>query len=278
MDQDPEILELARERLEPFNDRARIARGRLSELARILREQQPERPVGLLMDLGASSLQLDRPERGFSFAHDGPLDMRMDSARARTAADIVNEWDEADLADLFFHEGGETRSRAIAAAIVEARRRAGFKRTAGLAELIARTVGRGRRVGGRPGGLHPATKVFQALRRAVNEEGDELLAGLATAEWWLADGGVLAVISFHSGEDGAVKRFLREGDQAGNWNLLTKKPIRPGRQEERANPRSRSACLRGAIRTRRSGADVAFPPAHTLAGDRHDGDGKEGES
>ena len=272
IDQDPEILTVARERLEPFQERVQIERCRISELSRLMRKLRMDRPVGFLMDVGVSSLQLDRPDRGFSFSADGPLDMRMDPDRSRSAADIVNTWDEVDLADLFYHEGGETRARRIAAEIVRWRRRAPFKRTGALAELVSHALGR---TGGR---IHPATKVFQALRRAVNEEGDELLAGLATAEWWLADGGVLAVISFHSGEDGAVKRFLREGDQAGNWSLLTKKPIRPGRQEERANPRARSACLRGAIRTRRSGTDVAFPPAHTLAGDRHDGDGKEGES
>ena len=285
-DQDPEILELARERLEPFKERVHLARARLSQLARLLRETQGDRPVvGLLMDLGVSSLQLDRPERGFSFAHDGPLDMRMDPSRERTAADIVNRWDEADLADLLYHEGGETRSRAIAAAIVDARRRAPFLRTAALAELIGRTVGwggrrSGARQGGAKGGLHPATRTFQALRRAVNEEGEELRAGLAAAELFLADGGVLVVLSFHSGEDREVKRFLRQGAREGRWELLTKKPVRSTPSEVRSNPRARSARLRAARRTRQPDEDTEYSSARTLAESRHEevGDGKGGES
>jgi hypothetical protein len=125
--------------------------------------------------LGASSLQFDQAGRGFSFACDGPLDMRMDPARERTAAEIVNRWDESDLADLFYHEGGEGGARKVARAIVEARARAPFLRTLGLAELVEHALG------GRRGRVHPATKVFQALRRAVNEEGDELQAALAVA-------------------------------------------------------------------------------------------------
>ena len=181
------------------------------------------RVSGMLLDLGASSLQLDTPERGFSFSADAPLDMRMDPDRPRTAADIVNRWDEDDLADLFFHEGGETRSRRVAAAIVEARRRAPLLRTLALADLIERTLGRAK--------LHPATRVFQALRRAVNEEGEELGAGLAVARDWLVDGGRLAVISFHSGEDAVVKRFLSEGAAEGEWRLAGRKPLRPGQAE-----------------------------------------------
>lgn len=267
-DQDPEILTAARERLEPFSDRARIERCRISDVSRLLRKLRLEPVVGFLMDLGASSLQLDRSERGFSFQADGPLDMRMDPDRERTAADIVNTWDEGDLADLFFHEGGEPRARAIAAEVVRWRRRAPFQRTGALSALVERVHGRA------TGRIHPATRVFQALRRAVNEEGEELAVGLETAEWWLADGGVLAVISFHSGEDGAVKRFLREGVRGGRWEPCTKKPIRPGREEARANPRARSASLRGATRIR-GATGAAVPPAHTLAGDRHEEVGDE---
>jgi 16S rRNA (cytosine1402-N4)-methyltransferase len=129
-DQDPDALALAQRRLAPHAGRVRIRRARLSELGRTLRKERIGRPVALLLDLGASSLQLDRPERGFSFQDDGPLDMRMDPARDRTAADIVNTWDESDLADLFFYEGDEPKARRIARAIVEARRRAPFLRTA----------------------------------------------------------------------------------------------------------------------------------------------------
>ena len=271
-DQDPEILAVARERLEPFDDRVSIERCRLTGLSRLVRKLRLERPVGVLFDLGASSLQLDRPERGFSFQVDGPLDMRMDPDRQRTAADIVNAWDEVDLSDLFFHEGGEPRARQVAAEIVRWRRRAPFKRTGALAELVRRVHGRA------SGRIHPATRVFQALRRAVNEEGEELCAGLAAAELLLADGGVLVVISFHSGEDAVVKRTLREGAQAGRWRLATKKPVRAGRAESRANPRARSAVLRAAIRTRGPEGGSVSAPARTLAGIRHDEAGDEKEN
>ncbi|HIF39864.1 MAG TPA: 16S rRNA (cytosine(1402)-N(4))-methyltransferase RsmH [Planctomycetes bacterium] len=242
-DQDPSILECARKRLEPHGDRVHLVQCRISELSRLLRKLRIERPVGFLFDFGASSLQLDTPGRGFSFQDDGPLDMRMDPGRIRTAADVVNTWDEDDLADLFYAEGGERKSRPIAAEIVRCRSRAAFQRTGALAELVVRIVGR-------TGKIHPATRVFQALRRAVNEEGEELLAGMETAEHWLADGGVMAAISFHSGEDREVKHFLREGVVRDCWRLEPKKPIQASREEQRKNPRARSAILRGAVRVR----------------------------
>jgi 16S rRNA (cytosine1402-N4)-methyltransferase len=246
IDQDPEVLVHARSRLARFGARARVRHARLSTLERVLQEEGVARVVGVLYDLGASSLQLDHAARGFSFAVDAPLDMRMDPDRPRTAADIVNRWDEDDLADLFLYEGGEPRARKVARAITEARRRAPFLRTLALADLIERTLGRG----GARAHLHPATRVFQALRRAVNEEGDELRAGLALAEGWLVHGGRLAVISFHSGEDGAVKRFLADGARAGRWHLLHRKPLRASEEELRSNRRARSAVLRCAERTR----------------------------
>lgn len=244
-DHDPAALALAGERLARFGARARLVRTRLSDLTDTLAREDVQPVVGLLVDLGVSSLQLDTAERGFSFQHDGPLDMRMDPARERSAADIVNTWDEEDLADLFYHEGGETMSRRIAKAIVESRRRAPFRRTGALADCVAKAVGR---AGGK---IHPATKTFQALRRAVNAEGDELLAVLSCAEAHLADGGVLVVISFHSGEDGEVKRWLAARAKEGAFEVLTKKPLEAGVLERRANPRSRSARLRAAVRTRR---------------------------
>lgn len=242
IDQDPRILEHARANLARFGKRARLRHARSSRLAAVLDEEGVGRVTGMLFDLGVSSLQLDTPERGFSFQADAPLDMRMDPDRPRTAADIVNQWDESDLADLFFHEGGESRSRRVAAAIVEARRRAPFLRTLALADLIERTLGRGK--------THPATRVFQALRRAVNEEGEELVAALGVARDWLIEGGRLCVISFHSGEDAVVKRFLAEGVARGEWRVEGRKPIQPRREEVLRNRRARSAVLRVAVRTR----------------------------
>jgi 16S rRNA (cytosine1402-N4)-methyltransferase len=250
IDQDPEALEHARAALEPYRDRVRIRRARLSELGRTIRKERVGRPAGMLLDLGASSLQLDLARRGFSFQKDGPLDMRMDPDRERTAADIVNRWDESDLADLFYYEGGETRARKAARAVVQARRNAPFLRTGALADTLAEALGHG-------GRTHPATRVFQALRRAVNEEGEELLAGLAAAEHWLAPGARPVVISFHSGEDREVKRFLADGAAAGRWRVLTRRPVTPDRTEERANRRARSARLRAGERTDLAPADLA---------------------
>lgn len=245
LDQDPEILAHARESLAPFGRRVQVRRARFSQLGSALESVGAQRVVGILLDIGASSLQLDSASRGFSFLADGPLDMRMDPERERTAADIVNGWDESDLADLFFYEGGETRSRKIARAIVDSRRRAPFQRTLALADVIERAVGGS-------GKTHPATRVFQALRRAVNEEGDELLGGLAAAEEWLVDGGRLAVISFHSGEDAEVKRFFAQGASEGRWEVLTRKPVTASREELLRNRRSRSAMLRVGARARRA--------------------------
>lgn len=250
-DQDPLALTIAKERLSRFEDRVRLRRARLSELCRVIRKERVGRLSGALFDLGVCSMHLDRPERGFSFLDDGPLDMRMDPDRERSAADIVNGWDESDLADLFYYEGDESGARKVARAIVESRRRAPFLRTSALAETISRALGH---AGGK---IHPATKSFQALRRAVNEEGDELLAGLQAAEHWLGEGGSLTVISFHSGEDRVVKRFFQSGARAGRWNLFTKKPMTASRDEQRTNRRSRSARLRGAARLRPRGGGVS---------------------
>ena len=250
IDQDPEMLAIARDELAEFRGRAVLERGRISRLHALLSRAGIESAVGVLYDLGACSAHFDQAERGFSFQADGPLDMRMDPDRQRTAADVVNNWDEADLADLFYYEGGERRSRQIARAIVEARRRVPFQRTSALAEVVAVACGhRARRI-------HPATRVFQALRRAVNAEGDELIHGLKIAERMLVDEGRLVVISFHSGEDGVVKRFLQERARERIWQLVTKKPLGPGATERRSNPRARSARLRCAGRTRGNGAGL----------------------
>ncbi len=244
LDQDPELIEIAGERLAEFGDRVRIVNARHSNLAEVVADEGIGRPAGMLLDLGVNSLHLDRAERGFSFQSDGPLDMRMDPTRERTAADIINYWDEQDLADLFYHEGDERQSRRIARDICQARRRVPFQRTAALADVIANAMGGG---GGR---IHPATRTFQALRRAVNEEGEELLRVLQGAEDVLADGARLVVLTFHSGEDKAVKRHFSERARKGHWRLVTKKPLGPDSTERRANPRARSAYLRYGVRTR----------------------------
>lgn len=262
IDQDAEILPYAERELARFGERARVRHGRFTELGEILAEEGIGAPAALVADLGVSSLQFDRPGRGFSFREDGPLDMRMDTRRDRTAADVVNTWDEEDLADLFYYEGGERRSRRVARAIVDARRRAPFLRTLGLAEVV------GRAVGGREGRIHPATRTFQALRRAVNEEGEELCALLDAADALLADEGCLAVISFHSAEDVQVKRFLSEGADEERWEPLTKKPVVPSESEVRANRRARSAKLRAAVRTRAGGMARVAPQPPDIGGGR----------
>jgi 16S rRNA (cytosine1402-N4)-methyltransferase len=244
LDQDPAALKLAGVRLAPFGARVRLRHARASGLAQAVRAEGVAPVMAVLLDLGVSSMQLDQPERGFSFQADGPLDMRMDPTRTATAAQIVNGWSESELADLFYHEGGETRSRGIAKAIVEARRNAPFTRTLPLADLIARVAGRGPR-GGK---IHPATLCFQALRRAVNAEGEELRLALESACEVLAPGGLLAVISFHSGEDAFVKQRFAEGERAGEFERIGKGAIEPSREECRANPRARSAKLRIARR------------------------------
>jgi 16S rRNA (cytosine1402-N4)-methyltransferase len=238
-DWDPDSLLEAERTLAPFAGRFELVRARLSELAETCAERGA--PLAVLADLGVCSLHLDRAERGFSFMSDGPLDMRMDPSAELTAADVVNRTSENDLADLLFHEGGERKSRRVAAAIVAARQRLPFKRTAALAGVISEALG------GQRGKTHPATRSFQALRRAVNGEGRELDALLDDAHALLAPGGgALVVITFHSGEDGVVKRAFGRGRRAERWELLTDGAVEPSRYEVRTNPRARSARLRAA--------------------------------
>jgi 16S rRNA (cytosine1402-N4)-methyltransferase len=202
---------------------------------------------GVLLDLGISSLQLDDPGRGLSFDRDGPLDMRMDPSVGETAADLLGRLSEQELADLLFRFGDEPRSRVIARAIAARRRHAPLRRTGELADVIERAVGG--RPKGRGGRIHPATRTFQALRMAVNDELGALERVLPLALGWLEAGGRLVVLSFHSGEDRVVKRFLREQARAGELELLTRKVLEPGAAEVAANPRARSAKLRAARRT-----------------------------
>jgi 16S rRNA (cytosine1402-N4)-methyltransferase len=215
------------------------------------------------MDLGVSSMQLDRPERGFSFQASGPLDMRLDPTQGPAAADLVNSLPERELAALIFEYGEERFARRVARAIVQRRARVPFRTTVDLAQTVAGAVG------GRPGGIHPATRTFQALRIAVNGELDGLRVALPKAVDALKPGGRLAVIAFHSLEDRIVKRhFAAESGRCtcppglpecrcgarARLRVLTRKPLVASDDEQRANPRSRSAKLRVAEKLATGGA------------------------
>ena len=235
LDRDPDALARARERLAEFGGRARLAHGDWRTLPEVL---GAERPDGVLLDLGVSSLQLDTAERGFSFRADGPLDMRMDRSSGPTAADLVNRLPERELADVIYRYGEEHASRRIARAIVRARERAHLRTTGELAAVVRPAAGRARKRG-----LDPATLTFQALRIAVNRELEGLGEALAAIARRLAAGGRLAVIAFHSLEDREVKNAFRELARD-EFTLLTRKPIRPTDEEAARNPRARSARLR----------------------------------
>lgn len=238
LDLDPEAIEAAKQHLTSACPNAswQLAQGNFAHLKKISEEHQFTKVAGIIFDLGVSSHQLEKMERGFSFNSEAPLDMRMDLNQEVTAADLVNGLTEKELAELFFKLGDEPFSRRIAAAIAKARQTAPIKIGKELAEIIAK-------VKPRQGKLHPATRCFQALRIAVNDELNNLRQGLAQAIKILGPKGRLVVISFHSGEDRIVKLFFK--DQS-NLEVLTKKPIEPTREEIMVNPRSRSAKLRAA--------------------------------
>jgi len=234
-DRDREALRIARERLARYGDRFTSFHRRFSQVG----EAEATGPLqGVLFDLGVSSMQLDEPARGFGYRVDGPLDMRMGDSDV-TAADLVNDLQESALADLLFEYGQEHRSRKIAAAIARARQRGRIETTDQLAGVIVGAVGP------RPGGPHPARRTFQALRIAVNRELEELAASLPRAVGLLGPGGRVVVLSYHSLEDGIVKRAFRDDDRL---RVLTKKPLRPSLEETARNPRARSAKLRAAER------------------------------
>lgn len=251
IDRDPSVLAFAQQLDAEFPKAFAFIAGRFSQMDELVTP-----PVdAIVLDIGVSSMQLDRDERGFSFLREGPLDMRM-GAEGVSAADLVNKLGEEKLAEVLFGFGEERRSRRIAAAIVQARGETPLTTTRELAELIESTVGR------RPGEMHPATRTFQALRIAVNGELDELVAGLFAAERLLGPQGRLVVVSFHSLEDRIVKRFF-SADKTGparsrhlpegqlpeaRWEAVAK-PVRAGELELGANPRARSATLRHARRT-----------------------------
>jgi len=248
LDRDPAAVAAASARLVRFGDRFVAVRARFSELAEVLDALGLGPVQGILADLGVSSPQLDEADRGFSFQQDGPIDMRMDPDAPVSAADLVNDWPETDLADVIYRYGEERRSRAVARAIVAGRP---WTSTHALAEAVARVVGRGK------GRIHPATRTFQGLRIAVNDELGELERLLPTAVERLAPGGRLAVISFHSLEDRIVKRFVAEqtgrtaerdpwGNPMGEIRLRDARSIAPDSNDP--NPRARSARLRCATR------------------------------
>lgn len=235
VDRDAETLSQAHERLVEFGPRARLVHADWRELPGLLGD---ERPQGVLLDLGVSSVQLDTPARGFSFRTDGPLDMRMDRSGGATAADVVNRLPEKELADVIYRYGEEHASRRIARAIAQARQKAHLRTTGELAQVVRGAAGRPRKPG-----LDAATLTFQALRIFVNHELEGLAGALQAIAERLAPGGRLAVIAFHSLEDREVKNTFRGLAREG-FALLTKKPVRPSEEEVARNPRARSARLR----------------------------------
>lgn len=242
LDRDSRAIAASRERLRKFGDRAILRHGHFMDLKRHVVECGFSRVDGILFDLGVSSPQIDESARGFSFQWDGPLDMRMDQSQGLTAADLVNQRPEAELADIFFHFGEERFSRRIARAIVRARAVKPVTTTKEFASIIEEAVP----AHYRHGRIHCATRTFQALRIAVNQELECLDPSLRDAVDILAPGGRLCVISFHSLEDRIVKQTFRalSLDVEAPITILTKKPQLPQEGEVREHPRSRSAKLR----------------------------------
>ncbi len=242
MDRDEEAIQRAGERLKRYGTRVRLFHENFKNLGTLLRAQGVRSVDGILMDLGMSTLQLTDSERGFSFQKDGPLDMRMDRRSPVTAAALLNSLSERQLAQILFEYGEERWANRIARAVTEARMKKPIATTLQLADLVRHAIPRPAQTRR----LHPATKTFQALRIAVNQELDSLAGALSDAVKCLNPEGRLCVIAFHSLEDRIVKRtfkVLTQADAAG-VRLVTKKPIVPGREEIRMNPRSRSAKLR----------------------------------
>jgi 16S rRNA (cytosine1402-N4)-methyltransferase len=252
LDQDPDAVQYVTEHLARFGARIVVRQGNFRHTDKVLDELEISAINGALLDLGVSSRQLENAERGFSLLHNGPLDMRMDPRNRLTAATIVNEYSTEQLTRLFRELGEEPAARRIASLIVKARKTAPFRETLPLARAIEKAVGR-------HGRLHPATQVFQALRMEVNDELGALEEGLGVLTARLQTGGRIAVISFHSLEDRMVKDFFRHHSREWldkpEWpapqrnpdydlKLITVKPVEPAQEEQRANPRSRSAKLR----------------------------------
>ena len=258
IDRDPDAVASGAAVKARYGDRLTLVQGCFSEMEQLAGAAGAHQVQGVTLDLGVSSMQLDQAQRGFSFAADGPLDMRMAQA-GESAADVVNSRGQEELADIIYQLGDERRSRAVARAIVKVRDIAPIERTSTLAEIVAKVVGRG------AGRIHPATRTFQALRIYVNSEIEELRQGLRAAERLLAPEGWLAVVSFHSLEDREVKQFLaersglqpspsrhlppRDGHLPITFQLPRRGAAKPTPAEIAVNPRARSARLRVAQRT-----------------------------
>jgi 16S rRNA (cytosine1402-N4)-methyltransferase len=240
IDRDPDALRQARMRLDGWGDRVTYVHADFRTLRSVLDGLGQSTVDGVLVDLGVSSMQLDEADRGFSFRHDGPLDMRMDRSTGPTLAERLSEVDETTLADVIYRFGEERKSRRVARAVVEAFRAGPLTRTAELAAVVRRAVGGGWQR------LDPATRTFQALRIWVNDELDGLDVFLESAVTSLAPGGRMAVIAFHSLEDRVVKHTWRRMAQADEpvLRLITRRPVVPGAEEAERNPRARSARLR----------------------------------
>lgn len=258
LDQDPDALQAARERLQgPENVAIRLHRANFADIAQAVRAESFGRVDGVLMDLGVSSYQLDTPERGFAFRYNGPLDMRMGD-EGETAAELLNRASETEIARILFEYGEETRSRRIASEIVARRRLKPLETTEDLVDAVRGAMPHGTR----PGQIHPATRTFQAVRIAVNQELNVLETGLRAATGLLASGGRLVVIAYHSLEDRIAKNIFAElsGKRVESdlpspfppaepiLRIVTKKPLVPSDEETRVNPRARSAKLRVAER------------------------------
>jgi 16S rRNA (cytosine1402-N4)-methyltransferase len=243
LDRDAQALRIAQERLKSFGSKVSCVLSPFSRIAEAVRESGIPKADGVLADLGVSSMQLDDAQRGFSFREAGPLDMRMGlgaEGGELTADEIVNRWPEKELADLLYREADEHDSRRIARAVTRARP---IRDTAHLATVVAGA----RKQWGRQK-LHPATKTFLALRIAVNREMEELGQFLSRVPATLDQGGRCVILTYHSREDRIVKEAFREAERHGTLKVLTKHVVRPGEEEKRANPRSRSAKLRCAER------------------------------
>jgi len=258
IDRDPDAVKGAAPLIDRYPGRLHILQGRFGDMAELLSARGIDAVQGVTLDLGVSSMQLDQPERGFSFRFEGPLDMRMERS-GRSAADLVNELAERPLADLIFTFGEEKKARRIAKAIVTARALAPISTTQHLAEIVRRAIGPAH------DRIDPATRTFQALRIAVNDELAEIDRGLSAAERLLEAGGRMAIVSFHSLEDRRVKQFLRDrsgrnpkasrhlpmqqAEAKPTLRLIAPGGIEPSEAEIKANPRARSARLRVAERT-----------------------------